>query len=115
VLVLQGVPLASRSRRIVLGRVLEFASESDGVAETRGDGVLDLGDGTSETTITTDQDVLRVGLVELVIGGGDSGSDVFVGESEDPVAGFAGLGLHLFEQEREGTLSVVGLPGDGDT
>jgi hypothetical protein len=87
---------------------------ADDVAEPRGDGVLDLGDGTSETAITTNEDVLRVGPVELVIGGGVDGGDVFVGEGEDPLAGAAAARLHLLEQDREGTLRVVGLPGDGD-
>ena len=40
---------------------------------------------------------------------------MFIGEGEDPVARLATDRLHLLEQEREGTLSVVGLPGDGDT
>jgi hypothetical protein len=39
---------------------------------------------------------------------------VFVGEGEDPVAGVAAARLHLLEQECEGSLRVVGLPGDGD-
>jgi hypothetical protein len=39
---------------------------------------------------------------------------VFVGEGEDPIAGVAVAGLHLPEQEREGALRIVGLPGDGD-
>ena len=86
---------------------------ADDVAEPRGDGVLDLGDGTSETAITTDEDVLRIGPVELVIGGVDGG-DVFVGEGEDTLAGVAAARLHLLEQNREGVLRVVGLPGDGD-
>lgn len=47
-------------------------SKSDSVAETRDNGVLDLGDGTSETTMAIDQYMLRVGLFKLVIdGGGD--------------------------------------------
>lgn len=106
---------ACPSRRIILRRVRELAGESDGVEGTRGDGVLDLVDGTIKVTIAVDQNVLRILLSALVIGVGVEGSDVFVGESEGPVARFTGLGLHLFEHERKGTLNVVGLPGDGDT
>jgi len=95
-------------------QVLNFSGKSDDVAEPRGDVVLDLGDGTSETAITTNEDVLRVGSVELVIGGGVDGGDVFVGEGEDPLAGVAAARPHLLEQEREGALRVVGLPSDGD-
>ena len=69
VLVLQSVLLASQSRHILLGCVLEFSGKSDGVTKPSGDGGLDLGDGTSETTITANEDVLRVGLAELIIGG----------------------------------------------
>ena len=114
VLVLQSVLPASQSRRILLGRLLEFFGKSDGVTEPGGDGGLDLGDGTSETTITANKDVLKVGLVELVVGGGVEGGNVFISEAEDPVAGLATARLHLLEQEREGALRVVGLPGDGD-
>jgi hypothetical protein len=114
VLVLQSVIPASQSRRILLGRDLEFFGKSGGVTEPSGDSVLDLADGTSETTITTNEDVLRVGLVELVVGGGVEGGNVFISEAEDPVAGLATARLHLLEQEREGALRVVGLPGDGD-
>ena len=88
---------------------------ADDVAEPRGDGILDLGDGTSETAITTDEDVLRVGPLELVIGGGVDGGDVFVGEGEDTLAGVTTARLHLLEQNRGGALRVVGLLGDGDT
>ena len=57
--------------------------------------------------------MLRVGPVQLVIGGGVDGGDVFVGEGEDPLAGVAAARLHLLKQERDGALHVVGLPGDG--
>ena len=67
--VLQSVLPASQSRHILLGRVLEFSGKSDGITEPSGDGGLDLGDSTSETTITANEDVLRVGLVEFIIGG----------------------------------------------
>ncbi len=63
---------------------------------------------------TADKDVLRVSPVKLVMGARVEGGDVFVGKREDPVAGFAVAGLHLPEQERNGALRVVGLPGDGD-
>ena len=114
VLLLQSGLRTSQSRRIPLGRVLDFSGKSDGVTEPRGDCVPDLADGTSETAITTNEDVLRVGIVEHVIGGGVEGGNVFVGEAEDPVAGLAAARLHLLEQEREGALRVIGLPGDGD-
>ena len=103
VLLVQGVLPASQGRLVLLGRaqlrlqLLDFSRKSDDVAEPRGDGVLDLGDGTSETAITTNEDVLRVGPVELVIGGGVDGGDVFVGEGEDPLAGVAAARLHLLE------------------
>ena len=114
VLVLQSVLPASQCRRILLGRVREFFCKSDDVTESSGDGGLDLGDGTSETTITANENVLRVGLVELVVGGGVEGSNMFISEAKDPVARLATARLHLLEQEREGALRVVGLPGDGD-
>lgn len=78
------------------------------------EGVFDLDDGTSETAFTTDKDMLRVGPVKLVMGDRVDGGDMFVGEGEDPIAGVAVAGLHLPEQEREGALRIVGLPGDGD-
>lgn len=120
VLLVQGVLPASQGRLVLLGRaqlrlqVLDFSGKSDNVAEPRGDSILNLGDGTSEMAITTNEDVLRVGPVKLVIGGGVDGGDVSVGEGEDPLAGVAAARLHLLEQEREGALRVVGLPGDGD-
>ena len=120
VLPVQGVLPASQGRAVLLGRaqlrlqVRNFSGKSDDIAEPRGGGVLDLGDGTSETAITTNEDVLRVGPVELVIGGGVDGGDVSVCEGEDPLAGVAAAHLHLLEQEREGALRVLGLPGDGD-
>jgi len=107
-LVLHSVLQASQSRRIPLGRFLEISGKYEGPTEPRGDGVLDLGNGTSETAITTNKDVLRVCLVELVIGGGVEGGNVFVREAENPVAGPAAARLHLLEQEREGALRVVG-------
>lgn len=81
---------------------------------TCGDGVLDLADGMSEMMITTNEDVLRVGIIEHVIGGGVEGRNVFVGEAEDPVAGLTAACLHLLEQECEGALHIIGLPGNGD-
>jgi len=99
VLVLQSVLPASQSRRIPLGRVLEFSGKSDGLTEPRGDGVLDLGNGTTETAITTNKDVLKVCLIELVIGGGVEGGNAFVREAGDPVAGLTAARLHLLEQE----------------
>jgi len=118
VLVVQGVLLASQGRAVLLARlqpqVRQFSGKSNGIAEPCVDGVFDLDDGTSETAFTTDKDVLRVGPVELVMGGRVDGGDVFVGEGEDPIAGVAVVGLHLPEQEREGALRIVGLPGDGD-
>ena len=58
--------------------------------------------------------MLRVGLVEHVVGGGVKGGYVFIGESEDRVAR---LTLIVFTSSNKNvrTLSVVGLPGDGDT
>ena len=72
-LVFQGIPLASRSRRIMLEGVLESVSKSDSVVETRGNDILDLGDSMSDTTVTTDENVLKASLVEFSIGGGDEG------------------------------------------
>ena len=47
--------------------------------------------------------VLMVGHVELVLGGGIDGGDVFVGEGEDRLSEVAAARLHLLqEQEREG-------------
>jgi hypothetical protein len=118
---LSGEVLRASQRRLVLLARAKFESKSSTSPASpttsrsrRGDGVLDIGDGTSETAITTNEDVLRVGPVELIIGGGVDGGDVFVGEGEDPLAGVAAARLHLLEQEREGALRVVGLPGDGD-
>ena len=76
--------------------------------------MLDLDDSTSETAITTNVDVLRVGPVEPVIGGGVDTGDVLVGEDEDPLAGVAAARLHLLKQEHEGALRIVGLPSDED-
>lgn len=92
----------------------EFSGKSDDVAEPHGDGIPDLSDSTNETAITTNEDVLRVGPIELIIGGGVNGGDVLVGEGEDLLAGVAAAHLHLLEQAREGALRVVRLPGDGD-
>src|SRR5258706_4301267 len=118
VLVVQGVLLASQGRAVLLARLqpqlCQFSGKSNGIAEPRADGVFDLDDGTSETAFTTDKDVLRVGPVELVMGGRVDGGDAFVGEGEDPIAGVAVAGVDLPEQEREGALRIVGLPGDGD-
>jgi len=58
--------------------------------------------------------MFRAGHVQLVMGGRVDGGDVFVGEGEDSIAGVAVAGLHLPEQEREGALRIIGLPGDGD-
>ena len=47
--------------------------------------------------------MLMVGHVELVLGGGIDGGDVFVGEGEDRLSEVAAARLHLLqEQEREG-------------
>ena len=47
--------------------------------------MLNLNDSTSEMAITTNVDVLRVGPVKPVIGGGADTGDVLVGEDEDPL------------------------------
>ena len=103
VLFVQGVLPASQGRLVFFWRaqgglqVLNFSGKSDDVAEPCGDGVLDLGDGMSGTAITTNEDVLRVDPVELVISGSVNGGDVFVGEGEDPLAGVAAARLHLLK------------------
>jgi len=120
VLIFQGVLRTSQGRLVLLGRaqlrlqVLDLSDKTDGVMEPRRDGVLDLGHGTSKTVITANEDVLRVGPVKLVMGRGVDGGDVFAGEAEDPLARVAAARLNLLEQEREGALRVVGLPGDGN-
>ena len=94
---------------------LQLFGEFNGIAKPCVDGVFDLFDGTSETSFTVDKDVLRIGLVELIRGSCVDGGDVFVGEGEDPIAEVAVAGLPLSEQEHEGALRIVELPGDGDS
>ena len=118
VLVLQSVLRASQDRTVLPARrrlqLRQFSGKSNGIARPCVDGVFDLVDGTSKTAFTTNKDVLRVGPVELVMGGRVDGGDVFASEGEDPITGFAVASLHLPEQEREGALRIVRLPGDGD-
>jgi len=103
VLLLQGVPLAIQRLRVLLVRtqrllqLLDFFKQPGSVAEPLRHSFLDLGDGEIETTLTTHEDVLRVGLIELVVGGGVEGGNMFVREGEDSVAGIAAARLHLLE------------------
>ena len=116
VLSIQGDLLASHGRDVLLARLqlqgLYFSGKSNGIAKPGVDGVFDLDDGTRETAFTTDKDMLRVGHVQLVMSGRVDGGDVFVGEGEDSIAGVAVAGLHLPEQDREGALRIIGLPGN---
>jgi len=120
ILFVQSALCISQVSVVLLGRaqlrlqVLDFSDKFDGVAEPRRDGDLDLGHGMSKTAITANEDVLRVDPVELVMGHDVHGGDVFAGEAEDPLARVAAARLNLLEQEREGALRVVGLPGNGD-
>ena len=95
VLGVQGDLLASQGRAVLPAQlqpqVRQFSGKSNSIAKSCVDGVFDLDDGTSETAFTTDKDVLRVGPIELVMGGRVDGGDVFVGEGEDPIAGVAPL------------------------
>jgi len=76
---------------------------------------LDVGDGDSEAAVATDEDVLRVvGPLELVVSFRVEAGNMLVRNAEDPVAWLAVLGLDLAEEEGEGALRVVGLPGDRD-
>ena len=90
VLLSQGVPLASQGHALLPAQfrlqVRQFSGKSNGIAKPCVDGVFEIDDGTSEMAVTTDEDVLGVSPVELVIGGRVDGGDVFVGEGEDPVA-----------------------------
>ena len=70
--------------------------------------------GSWNSAIATNEDVLRIHPVELVICGDVVGGDVLGDKAEDPLAGIATARLHLLEQEREGALRVVGLSGDGN-
>jgi len=93
--------------------VLITNSLFNGITKPCVDGVFDLDDSTSEIAFTTDRDVLRVGPIELVMGGHADGGNMFVGEGEDPVAGVAIAGLHPPEQEHEGASSdclATGMP-----
>lgn len=113
VLLLQCVPLALQRPRVLVVRahlllqLLDFFKKPDSVAEPLGHSFLDLGDGKPETTLATHEDVLGVCLVQLVVGGGDDGGDVLVGEGEDSIAGLAAGRLDLLEEEREGALGII--------
>ena len=78
-------------------QILQLPGKSNGIAEPRVNGVIDLLEATTETAVTADKDTLRVGGVVVVMGGGDEGGNVFIGEGEDSVAGVAFAGLDLLE------------------
>ena len=96
--------MCTHQRRLQL---LDFLKQPDNVTEPLRHSFLDLDDGKIETTLTTHEDVLRVGLVEFVVGGGVEGGNMFIGEGEDSGAGIAAARPHLPEQEREGALRAV--------
>ena len=57
-------------------QILQLPSKSNGIAEPRVNGVIDLLEATTETAVTADKDTLRVGGVVVVMGGGDEGGNV---------------------------------------
>ena len=97
-------------------QLLQLCGKSNDVSKTLVDDSFDLADRNIEMAVAADENMLSVGVraVELVMGGRVDGSDMLVGDGEDPIAGVALARLHLPEQERNGALRVVGLPGDGD-
>ena len=122
-LLLQGGLLASQGHDKLglaqLGldlRDRQLASKSNDITQAVLDVLLDVSDGDSEAAVAADEDVLRVvGPLELVVSFRVEAGNMLVRNAMDPVAWLAVLGLDLAEEEGEGGLRVVGLPGNRDT